>query len=246
MKKTFTNATFAIGMIMLIMAFLVTLQIKSVIYNYTKDPTSSMRPNELLGEIENLRNENAKLSELNRSLQSDIKSFKDEAATNSDYSKTLVNQLNRAEIIAGMTEVEGPGVIVTVKDSSYSDIKGNINNYLIHDSDLLTIVNELRGAGAEALSINNERIISTTEIRCVGPTVSVNGTKITAPFIIKAIGDSETLENSLMIRGGVYDSLTVWGLKIEINKATDIVIPSYNGLISFKYAVPTTEGSEEN
>ena len=246
LKKIFTNATFAIGMIMLIMAFLVTLQIKSVLYNYKKDPVSSMRPNELLGEIENLRKENAKLTEFNSALQSDIQSFKNEAATNSDYSKTLVDQLTRAEIIAGMTEVVGPGVIVTVKDSSYPDVKGDMNNYLIHDSDLLTIVNELRGAGAEALSINNERIISTTEIRCVGPTVSVNGTKITAPFVIKAIGDSVTLENSLMMRGGVYDSLTAWGLNIEINKVTDVVIPSYNGLINFEYAVPSTEGSEGN
>lgn len=246
MKKTFTSATLAIGMIMLIMAFLVTLQIKSVIYNYKKDPASSMRPNELMGEIEILRKKNSQLAELNSTLQADIQSFKNEASTNSDYSKTLVAQLRRAEIMSGIAEVEGSGVIVTVKDSTYADTTGDINNYLIHDSDLLTIVNELRGAGAEALSINNERIISTTEIRCVGPTVSVNGTKITAPFIIKAIGDPVTLENSIMMRGGVYDSLTAWGLRIEINKATDIVIPSYSGLINFEYAVPTTEGSEEN
>lgn len=246
MKKAFTNATVAIGIIMLIMAFLVTLQIKSVIYNYSKDPTSSMRPNELLVEINNLRKKNAQLTELNNALQFDIQSFKNEAATNSDYSKTLINQLKRAEIMAGMVEVEGAGIIVTVKDSTYSDIQGDLNNYLIHDSDLLTIVNELRGAGAEALSINNERIVSTTEIRCVGPTVSVNGTKITAPFVIKAIGDAPTLENAIMMRGGVYDSLTAWGLKIEINRVTDIIIPAYSGLINFEHAVPITEGSEEN
>ena len=246
MKKAFTNATFAIGMIMLIMAFLVTLQIKSVKYNYIKDPASSMRPNELLGEIEKLRKKNAELSELNNAYQRDIQSFKDEASTNSDYSKTLINQLNRTEIIAGIAEVKGQGVIITVKDSTYADTKGDINNYLIHDSDLLTIVNELRGAGAEVICINNERLISTTEIRCVGPTVSVNGTKITAPFIIKAIGNPETLENALMMRGGVYDSLTAWGLKLEINKATDIIIPPYNGLINFEYAVPTTAESGVN
>ena len=239
MKKAFTNATVAIGIIMLIMAFLVTLQIKSVIYNYSKDPTSSMRPNELLVEINNLRKKNAQLTELNNALQFDIQSFKNEAATNSDYSKTLINQLKRAEIMAGMVEVEGAGIIVTVKDSTYSDIQGDLNNYLIHDSDLLLI-------GAEALSINNERIVSTTEIRCVGPTVSVNGTKITAPFVIKAIGDAPTLENAIMMRGGVYDSLTAWGLKIEINRVTDIIIPAYSGLINFEHAVPITEGSEEN
>ncbi len=245
MKKTLTSATFSIGIIALIMAFLVTLQIKSVIYNHTYDPAGSMRKDELLNELEETRKKNAQLVELNNTLQFDLQSFKDEAAANSDYSKTLVNQLKRAEIMAGLVEVEGVGIIVTVKDSTKSDLSGDINNYLIHDSDLLTIVNELRGAGAEALSINNERIISTTEIRCVGPTVSVNSTKITAPFVIKAIGDPITLENSLMMRGGAYDSLTAWGLEIEINKATDLVIPAYNGLVEFEYAVPITEGSEE-
>ena len=147
--------------------------------------------------------------------------------------------------MAGMTEVEGNGVIVTVSDSTQTDIEGDINNYLIHDTDLLTIINELCGAGAEAVSLNNERIISTSEIRCVGPTVSVNNTKIGSPFTIKAIGDPVTLENALMMRGGVYDSLTAWGLKIEINKATDIVIPAYAGIKNYEYAKPVTEGSGE-
>ena len=245
MKKTLKSSTFAIGVVALIMAFLVTLQIKSVLYNFANNPGGSMRTSELLAELETLRKKNAQLTELNNALQFDIQSFKNEASTNSDYSKTLVNQLKRAEIMAGLIEVEGEGIIVTVKDSTYTEIEGDANNYLIHDSDLLAIVNELRGAGAEALCINNERIVSTTEIRCVGPTVSVNGTKISTPFIIKAIGDPVTLENSLMMRGGVYDSLTAWGLKIEINKATDLVIPAYSGLINFEHATPVTEGSEE-
>ncbi len=243
MKKTLKSATSAIGMVALIMSFLVTLQIKSVI---TYNPSGSLRTDELLSELEETRKKNAQLIELNSTLQYDLQSFKDEAASNSDYSKTLVNQLRRAEIMAGMVELEGVGIIVTVKDSTQNNVGTDINNYLIHDSDLLTIVNELRGAGAEALSINNERIVSTTEIRCVGPTVSVNGTKITSPFIIKAIGDPVTLENSLKMRGGAYDSLTAWGLEIEINKATDIVIPAFNGLIEFEYASPITEGSEED
>lgn len=245
MKKILNSATFSIGIVTLIMAFLVTLQIKSVIYNHAHEIEESLRADELLKQLNDTREKNAQLMEMNNTLQFDLQSFKDEAAENSDYSKTLVNQLRRAEIMAGLVEVEGNGIIITVKDSTQPEIEGDINNYLIHDTDLLTIINELRGAGAEAISLNNERIVSTSEIRCVGPTVSVNNTKIGSPFIIKAIGDPITLENSLMMRGGVYDSLTAWGLEIEINKATDIVIPAYGGLIDFEYAKPITEGSEE-
>lgn len=245
MKKILNSATFSIGIVTLIMAFLVTLQIKSVIYNHAHEIEESLRTDELLKQLNDTREKNAQLMEMNNTLQFDLQSFKDEAAENSDYSKTLVNQLRRAEIMAGLVEVEGNGIIITVKDSTQPEIEGDINNYLIHDTDLLTIINELRGAGAEAISLNNERIVSTSEIRCVGPTVSVNNTKIGSPFIIKAIGDPITLENSLIMRGGVYDSLTAWGLEIEINKATDIVIPAYGGLIDFEYAKPITEGSEE-
>lgn len=245
MKKFVNSATFSIGIIALIMAFLVTLQIKSVLYNQATAEMEQMHTDDLLRQLNETREKNAQLTELNNALQYDLQSFKDEAADNSDYSKTLVNQLKRAEIMAGIVEVEGNGIIITVKDSTQTDLNGNPNNYLIHDSDLLTIVNELRGAGAEAISLNNERIVATSEIRCVGPTVSVNNTKIGSPFIIKAIGDPVTLENALMMHGGVYDSLTAWGLEIEINKATDIVIPSFGGLINFEYAKPITEGSEE-
>lgn len=245
MKKYINSATFSIGIVALITAFLVTIQIKSVIFNQAIESKESLKIEELMKQLNDVREKNLQLTELNNTLQFDIQSFKDEAADNSDYSKTLVNKLRRAEIMAGMTEVEGNGVIITVSDSTETDVNGDINNYLIHDTDLLTIINEVCGAGAEAVSLNNERIISTSEIRCVGPTVSVNNTKIGSPFTIKAIGDPVTLENALMMRGGVYDSLTAWGLKIEINKATDIVIPAYAGIKNYEYAKPVTEGSEE-
>ncbi len=245
MKKYLNTATFSIGIVCLIMAFLVTIQIKSVIYNQAVETAESMKVEELLKELNDVKAKNIQLAELNNTLTFDIQSFKNEAIENSDYSKTLINKLTRAEIMAGMVEVEGTGVIVTVKDSAQGELSGNINNYIIHDTDLLTVINELCGAGAEAISLNNERIISTTEIRCVGPTVSVNNTKIGSPFTIKAIGDPVTLENALKLRGGVYDTLTTWGLEIEINKATDIVIPAFAGIKNYEYAKPVTEGSEE-
>lgn len=241
MKKFLNSATFSIGIVCLIMAFLVTLQIKSVIYNHATASEESLRVDQLMKQLNDARIKNEQLTEMNTTLRFDIQSFKEEAADNSDYSKTILSQLERAEIMAGMTEVEGSGVIITVKDSTQSNLEGDLNNYIIHDSDLLSIVNELRDAGAEALSLNNERIVSTSEIRCAGSTVSINNNRYAQPFTIKAIGDPVNLENALKMRGGVYDTLTAWGIKIEINKASDIVIPAYDGLINFKHAKPVVE-----
>jgi uncharacterized protein YlxW (UPF0749 family) len=103
------------------------------------------------------------------------------SSKSSDYSKLLAKQLERAEIMAGLTAVEGSGIIVTLRDSTtQSTNTTDPNLYVVHDTDILWIINELRDAGAEAIQLNGERIISTTEIRCAGSTVSVNNNSIRA------------------------------------------------------------------
>ncbi len=245
MKNKISSATFSIGIVCLVMAFVVTLQIKSVIYNHAVNTQESLRVEDLLMQLNDERKKNNNLNELVSSLKSDIQSFKDEAAENSNYSKTLLSQIEKAELLAGLVEVEGSGVIVTVKDSTQKNVIGDANAYIIHDTDLLTIINELCDAGAEAISINGERMISTTEIRCAGATVSVNNSRYAQPFVIKAIGDPVNLENALLMRDGVYDTLTTWGLGIDIKKVSSITVPAYTGTLNYKYAKPVMKPQDD-
>lgn len=247
MKKKLNIAIFSIGIVCLLMAFLVTMQIKSVIYNHATKNEESLRVEDLLKQLNDERTKNDNMSEIITSLKSDLQSFKDEAAENSEYSKTIINQLEKAEILAGLVEVEGSGVTITVKDSTLKNTIGDASAYVIHDSDLLMIINELCDAGAEAISLNGERIVSTTEIRCAGSTVSVNNSRYAQPFVINAIGDPVNLENALLMRDGVYDTLTTWGLEINIKKVGKVVVPAYIGSLNYKYATPviTEEGSVE-
>ena len=90
----------------------------------------------------------------------------------------------------------------------------NTNLYIIHDEDILKVINELRAAGAEAISLNDQRLISTSEIRCAGPTISVNNTRVAAPFVIKAIGNAKSMEDAIKMRGGVAETLSVWGIQV--------------------------------
>jgi uncharacterized protein YlxW (UPF0749 family) len=132
------------------------------------------------------------------------------------------------KIKAGLTALEGSGVIVRMDDSKItSNIGDNPNLYVIHDEDILRIVNELRAAGAEAISINGQRLIATSEIRCAGPTLSVNNVRSAPPFEIIAIGDKNSLENALKMRGGVEDALKVWGIQMEIHAVENVYIPPY-------------------
>ncbi|MBQ9478554.1 MAG: DUF881 domain-containing protein [Selenomonadaceae bacterium] len=154
----------------------------------------------------------------------------------------ISDDVEELRLMAGLTALEGQGVTVEMDDSVNSAKAGeNPNLYVIHDDDVLRVINELRAAGAEAIAINGQRLIETSEIRCAGPTLSVNNVRSAAPFIISAIGDKVALENSIKMRGGVEQTLKVWGIKIEVKAADDIYIPPFKGNRSYKYAQPTAE-----
>lgn len=142
----------------------------------------------------------------------------------------------KVNFLAGTTAVKGPGVVLSIEDSKKNiSSTDNTNLYIIHDEDVLKVINELRAVGAEAISLNDQRLISTSEIRCAGPTISVNNTRVAAPFVIKAIGNAKSMEDAINMRGGVAESLSVWGIKIDIKKDNNIVIPAYKGATEFKY-----------
>jgi len=146
---------------------------------------------------------------------------------------------------AGVIAVTGPGVLVTIDDSKRSSKPGeNPNLYLIHDDDMLKVINELRAAGAEAMSINEQRLIASSEIRCAGPTLSVNNTRYSPPYEIRAIGDQQTLENSLRMRGGVVETLQFWGIQVTIRKQDVVTVPAYKGAFHFEHAQPVKDGGK--
>lgn len=143
---------------------------------------------------------------------------------------------------AGLTALIGEGVMIKMNDSEKIASKDeNANVYVIHDDDLLRVVNELRAAGAEAIAINGQRLTALSEIRCAGPTLSVNNTRSSVPFEIYAIGDKKTLQNAITMRGGVADTLGVWGIKVEVEMLDEVYIPPYKGEVPHVYARVTTQ-----
>ncbi len=138
------------------------------------------------------------------------------------------------------------GVIVTMDDTkpTASPNSKNPNLYLIKDEDILKILNELRAAGAEAIAINNQRLIASSEVRTAGPFISINNMNFAAPFEIKAIGDPITLENALKIRGGVIETLQFWGIQVVVKQQDIVQIPAFKGTFRFQYAQPVQNGGK--
>lgn len=143
----------------------------------------------------------------------------------------LQAELERARILAGNTAVVGPGLEVRLSDSNLAVKPGeNPNLYVLHDEDVLRVINELKAAGAEALAINEQRLTATSEIRCIGPTILTNKSqRLSPPFVIYAIGNPETMLSALNMRGGVVESLRFWGIQVTMHKLDRITIPALAG-----------------
>ena len=166
---------------------------------------------------------------------------REEATNNSNTSSNTQRQLKTLNALIGVIDVKGNGIVMTVADnnnvtSQTVGIYDNISNYLIHDRDLIMLVNELKNAGAEAISINDERIINTTSIACDGNVVLINGNKISSPFEIKAIGSQEALLGALQRPGGYLEQqLEGYGLVTKVEKQENITIYKYSGIINYKF-----------
>ena len=148
----------------------------------------------------------------------------------------LQDELKKSNMAAGLLPVIGSGIIVTLNDSPRQPQLGeDPNALLVHDSDMQDVVSELKASGAEAISINNERLIAMSEIRCAGTTILVNTNRIAPPFIIKVIGDPQMLESGLTIKDGVVKKLKDYGLQVQIQKSEKVEIPAFSGVLKLKF-----------
>lgn len=242
--KKYTGLS-VMALICFILGFGLTVQLKSVSKNNSEVQNTDMaRADQIQKLLNNEKDKNDALQKQLGSYKKSLDDFRQQSAKTGNITKALNDRLNNTEILAGITAVEGPGITVTMDDSSASTSSGqNPSDFVIHDVDILQVLNELRDAGAEAISLNGERILSTTEVRCAGNTVSINNNRYAAPFVIKAIGKPDELKSALLIRNGIVDVLSQWGIEVQVETGNDLVINGYNATPQFKYAKPAGKGA---
>ena len=137
--------------------------------------------------------------------------------------------LGRALAAAGRTPVKGPGIKLWLDDSVVpAQIGVNPDEYLIHDQDLLAVVNDLNGAGAKAVSINGLRLLATTDVRCAGAVVSVGPVRTSIPVTILAVGNPKRLAQSLGGPTGEIRLLSLYGIRIRLTTRPSVVVPAYH------------------
>jgi uncharacterized protein YlxW (UPF0749 family) len=150
-------------------------------------------------------------------------------------SATLNAQLQEMKAFAGLSELEGPGVKIVLKDSTKNGV-AVMDMDLIHDYDVLNVTNELFNAGAEAISVNGQRLQASSWIRCAGTTILIDDVKLAAPYVIQAIGDPDTLYNGFTIKGGIMTTFAENDPSmISITKEKQMRVPAYLGTTTRKF-----------
>ncbi|MBR3696787.1 MAG: DUF881 domain-containing protein [Clostridia bacterium] len=219
--------TVSIGLVALILTMVMFTQFKTV---YQTDITAieTMRETELRTELSDWKNKYDEIQSRLEDTENKIIEYQSQIYNSEESSKILKNDLIETEIYLGYTKLVGEGIIVRLEDNEFKQIER---------WDLLELINELKLAGAEAISVNDERIISRSEIATVGyQFILINGNRIPSPFIVKAIGNKKYLESAITVKGGYLDEMKVNEKTISYSIEDNIEIPAYNSKISFEYA----------
>lgn len=171
-----------------------------------------------------------KLEEQLQNIKHKVSEFEEKMGAREYEAKQILNELEQVRMWVGLVPVSGKGIVVTLNDSKSLPDTANVNDYIVHEENIRQVVNELFSAGAEAISINGQRLTTNSAIRCVGPTVLVNEVKTVPPFEISAIGEPETLITSLEMPGGVLQTIKEWtNIEVKLQAMELMELPAYTG-----------------
>lgn len=199
---------------------------------------------------------NAPLTDAARSLQAEQSALKTQlaelraqldliqanASTQSGTTRELQARIDELKSRAGLTAVAGDGVVVDLDDAKQgpASVK-DLDKPICHATDLTDIVNTAWRGGAQAVAINDERIVGTSSVYCVGATIMVNGTLMSPPFRIVAIGRQDQLlgvfEDPAQLRD-IKRRSEVRGLGFRVSRASALQVPAYSGTLAIRAAQP--------
>jgi len=240
MVNDLKNGRIAILILSLVLGIMMTIQFKMA-ETSTGGVVSSQKARQLSAELKRLKDKRENLQEELGILENKIKAYEESQASSSTVTKNLKEDIQRYEILAGYTDVTGPGIEVVIDASQ----PGQDEQMLTYNYEmLLSLINKLNAAGAEAIAVNDERIVASTEIHLsadAGDNIVINDKPVKAPYYIKAIGNADTLEAALNMRYGiVWEIRQYTGLKVDVKKADVVEILRYGNKIEFKYAQPVS------
>lgn len=218
------------ALVCIVLGIMVSYQLKSSRAATTANTSST----DLTKQVANLKAKNEELTNKVNEYEKKINEYVESAASESKVVDNLKKDLDNAKKLAGLTDVEGPGIEIVL--TPLTDMLTN-ETVRIQSADILDVINELNSSGAEAISINGERFTARTQIREAGYVLKINDTAFspTEPFTIKAIGDSDILAGAFRLPQGVKDTLAKFSIDMKITESEKITIPKYSKTLKYEF-----------
>lgn len=189
-----------------------------------------------------LQNEQNTLKAQLAELRKELDTIQANASTQSETARALQARLDDLKGRAGLTPVKGDGVVVVLDDAKQTAVSAkDLDQSICHATDLTDIVNTAWRGGASAVAINDERIVGTSSVYCVGATIMVNGTLMSPPFQIVAVGRQDQLLGAFEDPGQLADikqRSEVHGLGFRVSRAQGLEAPAYSGALNVHVAQP--------
>lgn len=228
-----------LGIVCFILTIGICIQLKTI-NDANSTVSQTLTGNELRDQVLKWKEKYDKASVDLKKSEQKLEEVRLKATQNDESALSKEAEIKLDNTVLGLTDVTGSGIVITLKDNN--SVKSanlspldNIELYLVHAGDLVEVINALRNAGAEAISINGQRITNYTSVYCAGNVVVVNGEKISSPVEIKAIGSPELLYGSITIPGGYLELMEETGVIVDVKKTEKITINKYEGIINAQY-----------
>lgn len=235
MKKLKTSIV--LGLMCLILVAAIIVQVKTI-KEVSREVDTSLNDNsELKDELLRVQGQNNDYTKELEEKEKKLEKIRTQVASNSEEGTELQNLLKANNALLAKTDVEGPGIVITLDDNREINVEEviDVSLLLVHEGDLLQIVNELFNSGADAISINEQRITNTTSIQCDGNIIRVNGEMIGVPITIKAIGYPERLIGALTRPQGYLSLMQQDGVIVGLSKSENVKISKYSGTYTIDY-----------
>lgn len=228
----------SITIISVLLGIILAIQFKTVKETVGSDVLPTQRAQQLSIDLKKAQEDKEfALDALDRA-ELKIKQYEEDKANNSAYAENIYKDLEKYRMLSGYTDVMGPGIKIEISEPSM-DKKYEIEQSIVDDLDLiLQTISVLNAADAEAISINEQRYTSFTEIERAGDHIEVNGVSVGSPITIEAIGDPETLESALSLKRGIVWTLEYYDYNVKLKKDKELKIPKYRKIFEFNYAKP--------
>lgn len=209
--------TLTLSFVCVILGVIVAWQFRSVKLNQVLVQYEKKAVSELVDDLFAEKSNNEALNATINDLKAQLEEYRSDETNDRDFVEDLKSQVLHARIMAGLETVKGSGLVITLESGGMIRVKAT------HIQELL---NELKASDVQAMCVNDERIVATSEVREAGDFVMINGRQLVPPYTIKAIGDPDQMEKSLRLMGGILAKYEIYEFVFSVTKDDNVVIPA--------------------